>query len=276
MKKFIFMALFASLFSVNLMAQFTTDQWYGPNNWWGWNPPASTDYSSTLFRQGGIGFVEPCCGDSRSLQNKGITFFADGGGMDNTWGIHNYGLTLANFDKFNLSGSDTYNWNAVTTALNGWSGLALRSQNGAMLVHQNGIVSVGLNMDWHKAKIRELSTKTNAWGDVSSGFMLYVRQGIVTERVQVAAITNWPDYVFKKDYNLLPLSKVADFIAEKGHLPNTLSAAVIEKEGIELGATAKNQQEKIEEIFLHLIEMEKRVKAVEAENAALKHALNNR
>jgi len=37
-----------------------------------------------------------------------------------------------------------------------------------------------------------------------------------------------------------------------------------------------NQQAKIEEIFLHLIEMDKRVKALEAENAQLKAALERR
>jgi deoxycytidylate deaminase len=276
MKKVIFMALFAVGMVADMSAQFTTNQWYGPYNWWGWVQPATTDYANDLFRQGGIGFVEPCCGDGRVLQNKGITFYQGGMGIDDVWGHHNYGLTLANFDKFNLSQFDSYASNSVTTALSGWGGLAMRSQYGALLVHQNGIVSVGLNMDWHKAKLRELSKKANSSGDVSTGFMLYVRQGIVTERVQVATMTNWPDYVFKKGYDLLPLSKVADFIQEKGHLPNTLSAETIEKEGIELGATAKNQQEKIEEIFLHLIEMEKRVKALEAENASLKHALNNR
>ena len=235
------------------------------------------------------------------MKNKGFVFFDESKHWE--WDNVNYGMTLGNFDKFNLSLSDSYNSNNTSTVVSGYGGVAMRTMNGSMYMHQNGIVSIGLNsLQSHGAKMRELSKKEIApWGaDVSSGFMLYVRQGIVTERVQVATMANWPDYawvrpcprffqqvqvatmanwpdyVFKKDYDLLPLSKVADFIAEKGHLPNTLSAAVIEKEGIELGATAKNQQEKIEEIFLHLIEMEKRVKALEAENATLKHALNNR
>jgi hypothetical protein len=203
-------------------------------------------------------------------------FYQNGGGTNDAWGHRNYSLELANFNKFNLSQFETYNWNNVTMALSGFGGLALHSQNAAVLLHQNGIVSIGLNQDWHKPKLRELSVKASSYGDISSGFMLYVRQGIVTERVQVATMANWPDYVFKKGYDLLPLSKVEEHIQQKGYLPNTLSAETIEKEGIELGATAKNQQEKIEEIFLHLIEMEKRVKALEVENASLKHALTHR
>jgi hypothetical protein len=97
----------------------------------------------------------------------------------------------------------------------------------------------------------------------------------VTEKIKVATVENWPDYVFTKGYNLLPLSQVETFIQAKGHLPNTPSAEVIENQGLELGATAKNHQEKIEELFLHLIEMEKRLKALEAENAQLKTELHH-
>jgi hypothetical protein len=275
MKKFIFMAFFTLIIAANLSAQFTTNRWYGP--YWGWDLPASTDYSSTLYRNGSISILEPYWNNGLDMKNKGFIFFDESKHWE--WDNVNYGITLGNFDKFNLSLSDSYNSNNTSTVVSGYGGVAMRTMNGSMFMHQNGIVSIGLNsFSNHGAKMRELSKKEIApWGsDLSSGFMLYVRQGIVTERVQVATMTNWPDYVFKKDYDLLPLSKVADFIAQKGHLPNTLSAETIEKEGIELGATAKNQQEKIEEIFLHLIEMEKRVKAVEAENVALKHALNNR
>jgi hypothetical protein len=105
--------------------------------------------------------------------------------------------------------------------------------------------------------------------------MMYVRHGIVTEKIKVATVDNWPDYVFKQGYNLLPLSEVDTFIQTKGHLPNTLSAAVIEKQGLELGATAKNHQEKIEELFLHLIGMEKRIKALEMEKVELKTELHH-
>ena len=65
-------------------------------------------------------------------------------------------------------------------------------------------------------------------------------------------------------------------IATTGHLHDMPSAETLQKEGLDLGNMATKQQVKIEEIFLHLIEMEKRVKALEAENAALKNALNNR
>jgi hypothetical protein len=48
------------------------------------------------------------------------------------------------------------------------------------------------------------------------------------------------------------------------------SAKEIQNEGLELGKITTIQQEKIEELFLHLIEMEKRLKKLEKENQALK------
>jgi hypothetical protein len=48
------------------------------------------------------------------------------------------------------------------------------------------------------------------------------------------------------------------------------SAKEIQADGLELGKITTIQQEKIEELFLHLIEMEKRMKKLEEENQALK------
>jgi hypothetical protein len=175
---------------------------------------------------------------------------------------------MGDFTKFNAAIADNYNWNNLGVVLSGWAGLGLRTQHGALIVHQNGIISMGLSQTFNgrdEAKIRELSRKDpNIIVNDALGYTLYVRQGIVTEKIKVATVENWPDYVFRKGYPLLSLAQVDHFIQAKGHLPNTPSAEVIESQGLELGATAKNHQEKIEEVFLHLIGLE---------NAALKARL---
>jgi hypothetical protein len=63
----------------------------------------------------------------------------------------------------------------------------------------------------------------------------------------------WPDYVFKPNYELMPLNKVKAFIAQNGHLPNVPSAKEIESDGVNLGKTAKLTMEKVEELTLYLI-----------------------
>ena len=80
--------------------------------------------------------------------------------------------------------------------------------------------------------------------------------------VQQGGLT-WPDYVFTKDYKLMPLQEVEQHIKEKGYLPNMPSAAEVEKDGIAVGDIITRQQEKIEELTLHLIEMHKKIEALE-------------
>jgi len=83
--------------------------------------------------------------------------------------------------------------------------------------------------------------------------------------------TSWCDYVFDDYYKLKSLEDVDDFIEENGHLHNTLSAEEIEENGgIEISEVTRNQQEKIEEIFLHLIELNEQLKTLQAENTELK------
>jgi hypothetical protein len=72
----------------------------------------------------------------------------------------------------------------------------------------------------------------------------------------------WADYVFAKDYKLMPLNEVEQHIKDKGYLPNMPSAAEVEEQGIAVGDLIKRQQEKIEELTLYMIEMQKENKAM--------------
>jgi hypothetical protein len=92
-------------------------------------------------------------------------------------------------------------------------------------------------------------------------YLLAVSGKIMTEQYKVQPCGNvWCDYVFDKDYKLMPLLALDTFIKKNKRLPDTKSAADIKKEdGIDAGETLLNHQEKIEEIFLHLIDLEKQL-----------------
>jgi len=102
----------------------------------------------------------------------------------------------------------------------------------------------------------------------TADYNLFVENGILTEEVLVR--TGWADYVFEKNYQLSSLDDVARHIEEKGHLPGMPAAAQVELEGLKLAENAVHQQVKIEELFLYLIQMDKELKALKAENAALR------
>ncbi|MFN0214092.1 MAG: hypothetical protein ACKVT2_07535, partial [Saprospiraceae bacterium] len=109
-------------------------------------------------------------------------------------------------------------------------------------------------------------------GPFPSGYRLYVKDGILTEKIKIAnyCSSQWADYVFAPDYKLKPLSEVEAFVKANKHLPNVPSAQDIEKDGLDVADMLARQMEKIEELMLHTIELNKRVEKLEAENAALK------
>jgi len=108
---------------------------------------------------------------------------------------------------------------------------------------------------------------------VPAGYRLAVDGNVICEELRVLLSPSWPDYVFEKDYRLMPLEEVEARIKEQGHLPGVPSAAVIEEAGLPVGEITANQQEKIEEAFLHLIEMNKQLKQLQEENASLRARL---
>ncbi len=93
------------------------------------------------------------------------------------------------------------------------------------------------------------------------GYMLGVRGKIICEEVKVALHADWPwaDYVFADDYKLTSLDSLESYIKENKHLPNISSAKEIKEEGINLGQMQNKHMEKIEELTLYIIELNKKL-----------------
>jgi len=97
---------------------------------------------------------------------------------------------------------------------------------------------------------------------IATGFSLSVDGRIMCEDIQVLNSTSWPDYVFAKDYKLMPLEEVEKSINKNKHLPNVPSAAEMEKTGINLAEMSKKLIEKVEELTLYVIELNKKNNAL--------------
>ncbi|WBV61636.1 DUF4200 domain-containing protein [Chryseobacterium camelliae] len=85
--------------------------------------------------------------------------------------------------------------------------------------------------------------------------------GLIHAKEVKVDLQNWPDYVFKKEYDLKSLSEVEKFIKENGHLPNIDSATDMVKNGAKLGEMNVKLLEKIEELTLYTIEQNKQLKS---------------
>lgn len=119
----------------------------------------------------------------------------------------------------------------------------------------------------HNGNIYRLGNVSIGTNVGKSGYSLAVKGGIVTNkfRVELCERTGWCDYVFYKDYPLLSLREVEKFIEENKHLPGSVTQEQVTREGgFEVRSVVIDHQIKIEEAFLHLIEMNKEKEKLKA------------
>ena len=157
----------------------------------------------------------------------------------------NVQMTLAENDTikgfFNLTGNDV---KFGTVASNDNGRLIMRVNGGdRFYLHPDGRISIGTSVP-------------------ASGYLLNVKGKMIGEEVRVQLQANWPDYVFQKDYSLRTIPELAQFIQEKKHLPGIPSAAEMNG-GQDLGEIQRRLLEKIEELTLYIIQLEKRLADLE-------------
>ena len=98
----------------------------------------------------------------------------------------------------------------------------------------------------------------------ATGYSLTIAGKMICEEARVQPQANWPDYVFADDYKLKPIEEVEQEILKHKHLPGIPSQKEISENGIALGEMQTKQMEKIEELTLYIIQLEKRIKELES------------
>jgi hypothetical protein len=107
-------------------------------------------------------------------------------------------------------------------------------------------------------------------GTVPAGVSMAVDGKVLCEEVEVQLSGDWPDYVFADDYQLMPLSEVGEFVRRERHLPDIPPADEIKREGLTVGRMQADVVRKLEELTLHMIELNEQVQALKQENASLR------
>ncbi len=74
----------------------------------------------------------------------------------------------------------------------------------------------------------------------------------------------WPDYVFEPTYKLRNLYDLEAFIRQHKHLPGLPSQATVSQQGAPLVSTQKALVEKVEELTLYVIALQKEVDSLKA------------
>ncbi len=92
----------------------------------------------------------------------------------------------------------------------------------------------------------------------ASGYALSVNGKAICTEMRVELKANWPDYVFSKDHQLMPLNELEKQINDEQHLPGIPSAKQLKEQGgVDVGAMQTKMMEKIEELTLYVIQLKK-------------------
>ncbi|MBQ6725100.1 MAG: hypothetical protein IJQ89_00835 [Bacteroidales bacterium] len=93
---------------------------------------------------------------------------------------------------------------------------------------------------------------------VGNGFSCNNNGYVKAKEIKVT-LTDWPDYVFEEGYDRLSLPETEKYIKENGHLPDVPSAQEVEENGVSLGEINAKLLQKIEELTLHIIDLQKQI-----------------
>ena len=103
----------------------------------------------------------------------------------------------------------------------------------------------------------KLGIGTTEFGDAQ----LAVNGKIVAKEI-VITVDNFPDYVFDDDYALLPLNDLETYVKTNKHLPGIKSRVEVLDQGVDLGELNTQLLEKIEELTLHVINLDKKASEI--------------
>lgn len=95
---------------------------------------------------------------------------------------------------------------------------------------------------------------------------LAVNGGILAKSVRVnTSSTYWPDYVFSPSYDLMSLKELEKFVTSNQHLPGVPSASEIgETDQMDLGEMNTLLLQKVEELTLYIIDLQKQIDELKA------------
>ena len=152
---------------------------------------------------------------------------------------------------------------------------ALNSQNAniAGTLTANALNSQSANITGaltaNTLNVPNVTGNVNFTGNVGIGVnpttKLDVKGTIRAEEVKVC-LNQGCDFVFEEDYKLMGLDELEKFIKTNKHLPEVAPAAIMEAEGINISEMSAKLLQKIEELTLYIIDLQKQIEELKSNN----------
>lgn len=166
---------------------------------------------------------------------------------------------LANGNRMAAVLGNTYNdW----TAFGGINGGKIRGSNEGYLDLETYAAGTNSNLYLNLSSAGNVIV-ANGGGKVGIGTVtpqakLSVNGDIFAKKVKVTQ-AGWPDFVFETSYPLMELNSLGAFIRENKHLPGIPPAREVEKEGLDIGDNQAKMMQKIEELTLYILELNRKL-----------------
>lgn len=179
------------------------------------------------------------------------------------FGSNNHGSVLISSNLY-VSGNDDLKVVNDHTTMSGAAimipGNSQPNQNG-IIFYTKPVAGVVANSDYSMSPRMIIDASGNVGiGTTSPQSELAVKGTITSQKIKVTQ-TGWADFVFDSAYQLQPLSQVEKYIRQNKHLPEVSPAAIVAKEGVDLGDNQVVLLKKIEELTLYVIQQNKELQA---------------
>lgn len=184
------------------------------------------------------------------------------GGLNNKTGTISWNAFPTNTTPSNAYGN--FNWStqdqhAAQINYDYWTGrMVFRFSNPSLVSSTSSNYNNSIaESDWINALTINQNGTVNI-GTVSgcTNYKLTVDGKIGCRELKVTQ-ASWCDYVFKPTYKLLSIDSLDKYIKTNKHLPNIPSAKYIETNGIDVKEMLILQMQKIEELTLYVIELQR-------------------
>ncbi|WP_340066661.1 hypothetical protein [Ascidiimonas aurantiaca] len=141
-----------------------------------------------------------------------------------------------------------------------------------------GSTDIGLQFNTflidHVIETMTLTRGSVGIGTTNPGNYKLAVEGVIGAREVKVTLDSWSDFVFDNDYKLKNLEEVETYINENKKLPDIPSETEVVENGVNLGEMDAKLLQKIEELTLYMIKINKEVKILRQENAELKEEIN--
>lgn len=97
----------------------------------------------------------------------------------------------------------------------------------------------------------------------ATGYALGIKGKAISQGAQVMSHLKWPDYVFTKGYQLMPLPELKSYVLKYRHLPEIPTDAEVKNNGLDVELMSNLLLKKTEELTLYLIELDERLRKLE-------------